>query len=141
MPSSKSSGSNPVTTIGTLYFSAIGKYSSKPMTVQTCPAARNPCTTHRSDESSASMAGGTSTCETRIEKFSTPSCSACQTDIALAGAVVSNPTAKKTTCFCGLAFQLQRIQGRVHYANVAALGLYVEQAFRRAGHAQHVAER
>ena len=39
-----SSGSKPVTTIGTRYFSAIGRYSSMPMMVQTCPAARKPCT-------------------------------------------------------------------------------------------------
>ena len=49
------------------------------------------------------MAGGTSTCETSMEKFLTPSCCARQTAMALAGAVVSNPTAKKTTFLSGLA--------------------------------------
>ena len=43
------------------------------------------------------MAGGTSTCDTSIEKFGIPSRSACHTAMALAGAVVSKPTAKKTT--------------------------------------------
>ena len=46
----------------------------------------------------ARIAGGTSTCEQRIEKFSRPKRRACQTAMALAGAVVSKPTAKNTTC-------------------------------------------
>ncbi len=49
------------------------------------------------------MAGGTSTCATRIEKLAIPSRSACQTACALAGAVVSKPTAKKTTWRPGFA--------------------------------------
>ncbi len=48
------------------------------------------------------MAGGTSTCATRTEKFSSPSRAACHTAIALPGAVVSKPTAKNTTCLFGL---------------------------------------
>jgi hypothetical protein len=43
------------------------------------------------------MAGGTNTCETRREKFRIPALFACQTAVAFAGAVVSKPTAKKTT--------------------------------------------
>ena len=39
-----SSGSKPVTTIGTWNPAAIGRYSSMPVIVQTCPAARKPCT-------------------------------------------------------------------------------------------------
>jgi hypothetical protein len=46
-----------------------GKYSSNPITVQTWPAARNPCTRQFGDDINASMAGGTSTCEMSIEKF------------------------------------------------------------------------
>ena len=49
------------------------------------------------------MDGGTRTWETRIEKFRMLCCFACQTDMALAGAVVSKPMAKKTTFLCGLA--------------------------------------
>jgi hypothetical protein len=45
----------------------------------------------------AAIAGGTSTCETSIEKFVTPSRRAVWTAMALAGAVVSKPIAKKTT--------------------------------------------
>ena len=48
------------------------------------------------------MAGGTSTWEERIEKLSRPSWCARQTAMALAGAVVSKPTAKKTTWRSGL---------------------------------------
>ena len=51
----------------------------------------------------ASMAGGTSTCETSIEKFLRPRRRACTTAMALAGAVVSKPMPKKTTSFSGLA--------------------------------------
>ena len=39
-----STGSKPVMTIGTPNRSAIGGYSPHPMTVQTCPGPRNPCT-------------------------------------------------------------------------------------------------
>ena len=67
-----SSGSKPVTTIGTRYFAASGSYSVKPMTVHTWPAARKPWTRLDSDDRIASIAGGTSTCETRIEKFVMP---------------------------------------------------------------------
>ena len=49
------------------------------------------------------MAGGTNTCEQRIEKLFSPNCCACQTAIALPGAVVSKPTAKNTTWRSGCA--------------------------------------
>ena len=49
------------------------------------------------------MDGGTSTCETRMEKLLMPCCFACQTAMALAGAVVSKPMAKKTTFLSGFA--------------------------------------
>ena len=75
-PCKMSSGSKPVTTIGTRYFAASGKYSSNPITVQTWPAARNPCTLQFGDDINASMAGGTSTCEMSIEKFSNFFCAA-----------------------------------------------------------------
>ncbi len=64
-----SSGSNPVTTIGTRYCSASGGYSPVPMTLHTWPAARNACTRQVGDSMIAAMAGGTSTCETSSEKF------------------------------------------------------------------------
>ncbi len=73
------------------------------MTAQTWPAARNAWTWFEGDSSRAIIAGGTRTCETRTEKLSSPSRAACQTAIALAGAVVSKPTAKKTTWRSGLA--------------------------------------
>ena len=47
------------------------------------------------------MAGGTRTCETSMEKLVSPSARACHTAIALAGAVVSNPTPKNTTFLVG----------------------------------------
>ena len=44
-----------------------------PITLQTCPAARNPCTRQVGEVMIASIAGGTRTCETSMEKFFTPS--------------------------------------------------------------------
>ena len=68
-----SSGSKPVTTMGTSYRSASGGYSRVPITLHTWPAARNACTRQVGDSMIAAMAGGTSTCETSSEKFSMPS--------------------------------------------------------------------
>ena len=51
----------------------------------------------------AAIAGGTSTWDTSSEKFSMPSRFAWYTVIALAGAVVSNPMPKNTTCLSGLS--------------------------------------
>ena len=73
MPSSRSTGSNPVTTIGTPKSRAIGSYSRQPMIAQTCPAARNPCTRFPGETRIAMIAGGTSTCDTSSAKFVTPS--------------------------------------------------------------------
>ncbi len=103
IPSRRSSGSKPVTTIGTRYFSAIGSYSVQPMTAQTWPAARNAWTWLLGESRSAVIAGGTRTCETSTLKLSMPRRAASATAIAFAGAVVSKPTAKKTTWRSGLA--------------------------------------
>ena len=64
-------------------FSTSGPYSDIPITVQTCPAPRNPCTRLVGEDRIAVIAGGTSTCEQRIEKFVSSSCRACHTAIAL----------------------------------------------------------
>ena len=96
-----SSGSKPVTTIGARYFAASGSYSVKPMMVHTWPAARNPWTRLPSAERIASIAGGTRTWDTSMEKFGTSCRAAWNTAIALAGAVVSKPTAKNTTSLSG----------------------------------------
>ena len=89
--------------MGTLYFAARGMYSSVPMTAQTWPAARKPFTFERGDDMMASMAGGTSTWDTRMEKFFKPRLWAWLTAMALEGAVVSKPTAKKTTSLSGFS--------------------------------------
>ena len=49
------------------------------------------------------MAGGTSTCDTSIEKLASPCCLATFTAMALAGAVVSKPIARNTTSRPGLS--------------------------------------
>ena len=92
-----------MTTIGTPKRSTSGPYSLVPITVHTCPAARKPCTRLVGEERMAVIAGGTSTCETSMEKFVRPRRWACSTDIALAGAVVSKPTPKNTTCLSGFS--------------------------------------
>jgi hypothetical protein len=56
----------------------------------------------------AAMAGGTRTCDTSSEKFFTPRRLASNTVIALAGAVVSKPMPKKTTCLSGLSLAIVR---------------------------------
>lgn len=68
-----SSGSKPVTTIGTRKRSASRGYSSTPITLQTCPAARKPCTRQLGEDMIASMAGGTRTWDTSMLKFLMPS--------------------------------------------------------------------
>ena len=51
---------------------------------------------------------GTSTCDTSAAKFLSPRRLACQTAIALAGDVVSKPTAKKTTVRAGFCSAIRR---------------------------------
>ena len=51
----------------------------------------------------AVIAGGTRTWDTSTEKLVSPRRRACSTDMALAGAVVSKPTPKNTTCRSGLS--------------------------------------
>ena len=56
----------------------------------------------------ATSAGGTVLCETKNERFLRPSCWAMATAFAVAGAVVSNPTARKTTCSAGWCRAISR---------------------------------
>ena len=69
--------------------------------MQTWPAARKACTWLPGEPRMASIAGGTRTWETSIEKLPMPCRRARYAAMALAGAVVSNPTAKNTTCRSG----------------------------------------
>ncbi len=73
MPSRMSSGSKPVTTIGTRKRSASSGYSPMPITLHTCPAARKAWTRQLGDVMIASIAGGTRTCETSRLKLRMPS--------------------------------------------------------------------
>ncbi len=73
------------------------------MIAHTWPAARNAWTLFVGESSRAVIAGGTSTCDTSTLKLSMPRRAASATAMAFAGAVVSNPTAKNTTCLAGLA--------------------------------------
>jgi hypothetical protein len=51
--------------------------------------------------------------------------------IALAGAVVSNPSAKNTTSFCGFSRAIFRASARIDYSYIAAAGFHPEQIFFR----------
>src|ERR1039457_4360578 len=73
------------------------------MTAQTCPGPRKARTRCDGDSRIALMAGGTSACGTRSEKWARPAARACQTHMAWAGAVVSKPMPKNTTCLSGCA--------------------------------------
>ena len=88
----------------------------------------------------AASAGGTSTCDTSSEKLVTFSSRARQASMALAGAVVSKPMAKKTTCLSGLARAISRRRAANRRRARRRRGLDGEQIAVRAGHAQHVAE-
>ena len=81
----------------------MGSYSVQPMIAHTWPAARNAWTWLLGESRSAVIAGGTSTWLTRTLKLSMPRRAASATAIAFAGAVVSKPTAKNTTCRSGFA--------------------------------------
>ncbi len=76
-----------------------------------------------------------------MEKLPNPSRFACQTAMALGGAVVSKPDGEEDHLAVGvLARQLHRVERRVDHAHVAAGGLDGQQVGGRPGHAQHVAE-
>ena len=70
-----------------------------------------------------------------------PSARARRSVIAVAGAVVSKPIAKKTTSRSGLrARELERVERRVDHPHVGAARLRLEQRAAAAGDAHHVAE-
>ncbi len=71
------------------------------MMVQTWPAARNAWTWFCGACRMASIAGCTRTCAANSEKLEICRLAACKTASAVAGAVVSNPTANKTTSCAG----------------------------------------
>jgi len=75
-------------------------------------------------------------------KFFTPSARARTSVTAVEGAVVSNPTAKKTTCRSGLSMAtLERVERGVHESHVGAAGVCFDQISLRPRHPHHVAER
>lgn len=89
--------------MGTRNRSASAGYSAVPITLHTCPAARNACTRQSGDCMIASIAGGTRTCETSRLKLRMPRLRAWCTVMALGGAVVSKPMPKNTTSRSGFS--------------------------------------
>jgi hypothetical protein len=67
------------------------------MAAHTWPGPKKPWTQLCGDRRIEAMGGGTRTWETSREKSQMPSCLACHTVMALAGAVVSKPMTKNTT--------------------------------------------
>ena len=137
-----SSGSKPVTTIGTWYFFASGSYSVKPMIVQTWPAARNACTRLPSARRGWPPSPAAPARATPASRSSAPPTAPPGTPPSRwPGAVVSKPTAKNTTSRSGvLPRDLDGIERRIDDAHVAAASLHRQQVGVAAGHAQHVAE-
>src|SRR6202022_610459 len=98
-----SSGSKPATTIGFPYTSDTNRYGRVPTTVDTWPGPRNP-DSRRSGDSRIALIGGTIVTWLQYTlKFLTPSARARTSVTAVDGAVVSKPTAKKTTWLSGLS--------------------------------------
>ena len=88
------------------------------------------------------MAGGTSTCEQRIEKLLRPKLLRLPDRHRVAGRGRLEADGEEDDLAVGVLLrQLDRVERRVDHAHVAALRLHAEQVGRRAGHAQHVAER
>ena len=68
----------------------------------------------------AFIAGGTRTCETSTAEVGEPARSASQTAMALGGAVVSKPIAKKTTWRCGIPRgEVDGVERRIDHPHVS----------------------
>ena len=143
IPSSTSSGSKPVTTIGT------------PVGVDQRPVLRVPMTStrgrRRGSRRPAFVRGEQDRLDRRRDEHvahehrevrQAPRSRAWTTAMAFAGAVVSKPIAKNTTSRSGCSSAMATgVERRVDDTHVAALALHPEQVTLAAGHPQHVAER
>ena len=90
-------GSNPATTTGRPYSEQTKSYGRVPITVETWPGPTKPSIPVSGESRIARSAGPMSTWLQKTEKLRTPSSRARRSVSAVAGAVVSKPTPKKTT--------------------------------------------
>ena len=143
MPSSRSSGSKPVTTIGTWYFARdrlIFLVAHDGADVAGGEESLHP--QFGDDEHAPPSRAAPARATPAARNSRRRRASACHTAIALAGAVVSKPTAKKTTCLSGLRLrQLQRRPAASRRCARRRPRPWRRTGSSRAGHAQHVAER
>ena len=95
MPWRISSGSKPVTTIGTLYLSAMRIILSISHDRADVAGGQEALHALVDEPRIASIAGGTSTCETSSEKFSIPCVRPARRPWHCAGAVVSKPRRRR----------------------------------------------
>ena len=103
MASSMSSGSKPATAAGIPYSRGRKANSSAPVITATCPGQIKASTAKPSEAVSALRAGCTRLSMENTVKFSRPLRSASSRAAAVPGAVVSNPTPRKTNCLRGSA--------------------------------------
>ena len=136
-----SSGSKPATTIGLPYTSGTNRYGRLPTTVDTWPGPRKP-DSRRSGESRIALIGGTIvTWLQNTVKFG---------DAELLGAHQRHRGRRRRRLEADreehdllvgvLDRDAQRVERRVHEADVGAARLRLEQAAPAAGHPHHVAE-
>ncbi len=93
-----SDGSKPAITTGFSWSRAMNSNGRKPMIVLTCPGPMKPSSRMSGESRIALIAGTMVTWLQKTEKLSSPSSRARNSVAAVDGAVVSKPTAKKTTC-------------------------------------------
>jgi hypothetical protein len=96
-------GSKPATTTGRPYSRATNSYGTVPITVETWPGPTKPSIRVSGASRSARSAGPIRTWLQKTEKLRTPDSRARRSVSAVAGAVVSKPTPKKTTSRSGSA--------------------------------------
>jgi hypothetical protein len=103
-----SSGSKAVTTTCLPYLAGMNAYGAVPITVETWPGAMK-ASIRVPGVSRIARSGGTIvTWLQKAEKFRTPAARARSSVIAVAGAVVSKPIAKKTISRSGSACAIER---------------------------------
>ena len=98
-----SPASKPLTTAGRPYSPGRKAKASAPVMAATCPGQSRPSTAKSGAAASARSTGSVRLSRQRTEKFRISSSAAASRQAAVPGAVVSNPTPRKTTSAAGSA--------------------------------------
>jgi hypothetical protein len=134
--------SNPVTTIGTRYFAAIGSYSLHPITVQTWPAARKPCTRLSGAERSAGHGWRYGDVRDEHAEVLHAELTRAPYGHRIGGGRSFEADREEHDLLVRRSHrELQRVERRVHDTDRAAAGAHLLQVAIASWHAQHVAER